>query len=92
MSSIGPRLSVATRMSGWSQPASRVARPPDEAAIGWFLAFVASMPYDGAQRAQAEQWARENTRSGGKLELGTANLELSKEENAHVLSIVSRGS
>ena len=91
MSSIGPRLSVATRMSGWSQPAWRVARPPDEAAIG-FLAFVASMPYDGAQRAQAEQWVRENTRSGGKLELGTANLELSKEENAHVLSIVSRGS
>ena len=84
-------MSVATRMSGWSQPASRVARPPDEAAIG-FLAFVASMPYDGAQRAQAEQWVRENTRSGGKLELGTANLELSKEENAHVLSIVSRGS
>ena len=65
--------------------------PPDEAAIG-FLAFVASMPYDGAQRAQAEQWVRENTRSGGKLELGTANLELSKEENAHVLRIVSRGS
>jgi hypothetical protein len=64
------------------------AGPPDEAAVD-FLAFVTSIPYEGTQRAQARQWVRENTSSGGKLELGSANLELSKKENAHVLRIVS---
>lgn len=62
--------------------------PPEEVATG-FLEFVASLPYEGAQRAQAQQWARENVGSGGKLELGSANLELLNEATARVLRIVS---
>lgn len=73
---------VAASVEGEAGP------PPDEAAMD-FLAFVASIPYERTQRAQARQWVRENTSSGGKLELGSANLELSKEENAHVLRMVS---
>jgi hypothetical protein len=62
--------------------------PPEEVATG-FLAFVASLPYEGAQSAQAQQWVRDSAGSGGKLSLGNANLELLSEEEARVLRIVS---
>lgn len=67
---------------------SRGEMPSEEVATD-FLAFVASLPYEGGQSAQAQQWVRESAGSGGKLSLGNANLELSSEEKARVLRIVS---
>lgn len=54
-----------------------------------FLTFVASLPYEGAQLARAQQSVRESASSGGKLSLSNANLELLSEEEARVLRIVS---
>lgn len=47
--------------------------PPEEVATD-FLAFVASLPYEGARSARVQQWVRESASSGGKLSLGDANL------------------
>lgn len=62
--------------------------PPEEVATD-FLAFVASLPYEGSQATQAQQWVRESAGSGGKLNLGNTNLELLSEERSRVLRIVS---
>ncbi len=62
---------------------------PPKALATDFLAFVASLPYEEAQLAQALQWVRESASSGGKLSLGNANLEFLSEEDTRVLRIVS---
>jgi hypothetical protein len=62
--------------------------PSDEAAAD-FLGFVATLLYEGAEPARARQWVVENVSSGGKLTIGNANFELSSEERARVLRIVS---
>ncbi len=64
--------------------------PPEEAAAD-FLGFVAVLPYEGADPAQAKQWVKENVTSGGKLAIGSANFELYGEERARVLRIVAVG-
>jgi hypothetical protein len=63
-------------------------RPPEEAAAD-FLGFVAALSYEGAEPARAKQWVKENVSSGGKLTIGSANLELYGEERARVLRIVA---
>lgn len=62
--------------------------PPEEVAAD-FLGFVVTLPYDGAEPARARQWVVENATSGGNLVIGSANLELLREERARVLRIVS---
>src|SRR5215208_3810129 len=74
--------SVSARISGEG------GMPSDEAAAD-FLGFVATLLYEGAEPARARQWVVENVSSGGKLTIGNANFELSSEERARVLRIVS---
>ena len=86
-------VSIVGRDPGWvrsvrARISSAGDMPSDEAAAD-FLGFVATLLYEGAEPARARQWVVENVSSGGKLTIGNANFELSSEERARVLRIVS---
>ncbi len=66
-------------------------RMPPEEAVADFLGFVAALPYEGAEPAQAKHWVKEHVTSGGKLAIGSANFELYGEEQARVLRIIAVG-
>jgi len=79
----------AGRVRSVSARISREGDMPSDEAAADFLGFVATLLYEGAEPARARQWVVENVSSGGKLTIGNANFELSSEERARVLRIVS---